>query len=251
MSDKIDTVCICISAPKSGSGKTMFTLGLIKLLRDRGLGVKCYKAGPDHIDPLFHDRINDDKEHPTENLDTFYSDREEINRIFAQGLDGADIAVVEGVMGLYDGIIPWDPKHKEVPCSDLLPHRIKASTYELASFLSSPVILIVDAKGSSASLVAQIKGFVDYDCNRLICGVVLNRCSKAVHDRLSGMISSALGIKVYGYIPECEDIRIESRYLGLVLPEEVVDIRQKTGVLASLMSECVDIDGIIKDCSSL
>ena len=226
------TGAVCIAAPASGSGKTMLTCGLIRALRDRGLKVQPYKAGPDYIDPLFHDATDpSDSLHKCENLDTFLADHDTVRSIFEECSGGADISVIEGVMGLYDGVGGTEER---------------GSTYDLAACLGAPVILVVDAKGASRSLLAVIRGFLDYDSEKLIKGVILNRCSEGVYGKLAPLIGDETGIRALGYLPVMKDIKIESRYLGLTLPDEVVDINNQIGLLAERLSESVDIDGILE-----
>ncbi len=235
------TPSLCIASPHSGSGKTMLSCGLIRALKDRGLTVQSFKAGPDYIDPLFHDTVmGDDERHDgirkCENLDTYFSDYDTVRDIFSKCSHGADISVIEGVMGLYDGLGGIDRQ---------------GATYDLASCLGVPIILIIDAKGASRSLIAMIRGFMDYDENSLIRGVILNRCTKSLYDKLSSIIREELRIRPFGYLPVLKDMGIESRYLGLTLPQEIVDIKLKLARLAECMEESVDIDGIIETCNSL
>lgn len=233
----------CISSTKSGGGKTMLTCGLIKALKNRGYTVQSFKAGPDYIDPLFHDAVSEEEaeglHNPNEgceNLDIYLAGYDGIREIFEERSRAADISVIEGVMGLYDGIGADSSKY---------------STYDTTAALSVPVILVPDAKGAMRSVVAMIKGFIDYDASSLIKGVILNRCSRSSAGLLSPVIEKELGIRCFGAVPEIRDIAVESRYLGLVLPDEVVDIKQKVDRLASVMEESVDIDGIIEACSGI
>ena len=241
----------CIAAPKSGSGKTMAACGLIKALQDRGLLVQPFKTGPDYIDPLFHDRVlmedltpDIEKEeslkyslHKCENLDTFFLEADAVRELYSRCSEGADISVIEGVMGLYDGLS--SPKPTGID-------RINGSTYELAAVLDVPVILVVDAKGASMSLIAEIRGFMHYDRAELIKGVIFNRCSGRSYELLKKAVDEELGIKPLGFIPVLTDIHIESRYLGLMLPKEVVDIKSQIKLLAGQIEESVDIDGLIE-----
>ncbi|MBO5551359.1 MAG: AAA family ATPase [Lachnospiraceae bacterium] len=227
---------VCISAPASGSGKTLISCGLIKALRDRGYTVQSFKTGPDYIDPLFHDTVLADGEPDgvtgkCENLDTYLADHETVREIYRKCSAGADISVIEGVMGLYDGVGGIS---------------LTGSTYELAACLDAPVILVADAKGASRSLVAGLRGFLDYDEADMIRGVILNRCPVSVYEALSAVIREELHIKALGYVPVMKDIRIKSRYLGLTLPDEIVDIKQQIGILADRLNTSVDIDGIIE-----
>lgn len=241
---------VCIAAPRSGSGKTMTACGLIKALQERGLSVQPFKTGPDYIDPLFHDTVlpgdpaSADKEafpkyslHKCENLDTFFLDDDAVRQLYDRCSEGTDISVIEGVMGLYDGLSSPKPTGTD---------RIKGSTYELAAVLGVPVILVVDAKGAAMSLIAGIRGFMYYDRAHLIKGVIFNRCSGRSYESLKQAVTGELGIRPLGYIPVLKDISIESRYLGLMLPSEIVDIKSKTASLARQIEESVDVDGILE-----
>lgn len=234
---------VCIAAPRSGSGKTMTACGLIKALQERGLSVQPFKTGPDYIDPLFHDTVlpgdpasGDNRVfpeyslHKCENLDTFFLDDDAVRQLYDRCSEGTDISVIEGVMGLYDGI----------GC------HYKGSTYELAAILDVPVILVVDAKGAAMSLIAGIRGFMYYDRAHLIKGVIFNRCSGRSYESLKQAVTGELGIRPLGYIPVLKDISIESRYLGLMLPSEIVDIKSKAASLARQIEESVDVDGILE-----
>ena len=198
--------------------------------------VQSFKAGPDYIDPLFHDTVLASEAYGLrirncENLDTYFAEPETVRDIYDRCSAGADISLIEGVMGLYDGAGGVS---------------LRGSTYELAVCLGSPVIIAADAKGASGSLVAALRGFLDYDKAGIIRGVILNRCSGPVCEALSPVIEEELHIKALGYLPVLKDIHIDSRYLGLTLPNEIVDIKQQLGKLADRMSGCVDIDGIIE-----
>ena len=144
---------ILIAAAKSGSGKTTLTCALLEALKSRGLSVRAFKCGPDYIDPMFHQKVIGV---PSRNLDTFFSDENGVRELFAAGEATCDISVVEGVMGLYDGL-----------------GGIKAegSAYDLACTLKMPVVLIVDAHGMGRSLLPLIAGFLHYDVEKRICGV--------------------------------------------------------------------------------
>ncbi len=219
---------IVIAAPKSGSGKTLFTIGLIKLLKDSGLKVNSFKTGPDYIDPMFHRNVLglDSK-----NLDLFFTSEDATRAIFANE-NTADVSVIEGVMGLYDGLGGVSET---------------ASTYHLAKTLDAPIVLVVDAHGMGRSVLAEIKGFVSMDTHNQIVGVILNRTSKPLFDSLSKMIETQCGIKAYGYFPKTEGLMLESRHLGLKLPDEISDLKDKIDKAAAIMEESVDVDLLISD----
>ena len=148
-----------IAAPKSGSGKTMITCALLQLLKDSGKNVSSYKCGPDYIDPMFHSRIIGAK---SSNLDPFFFEDCTLRFLLAQNASGCDVTVMEGVMGYYDGL-------------GLTSTR--ASTYELAQKTVSPVVLVVNARGAALSVLASVRGFLDFLPDDRICGVILNGCT--------------------------------------------------------------------------
>ena len=143
---------------------------------------------------------------------------------------GVDVSVVEGVMGYYDGVGG---------------NTTQASSYEVACAIDAPVVLIIDCKGASLSLAAVAKGFLEYKADSHIAGVILNRTSKVMAERLKPEIE-ALGVKVYGYLPECEEGRLDSRHLGLVLPGEIGGLKEKLKQLAETMEATIDIQGLLE-----
>ncbi len=220
---------IVIAAPKSGSGKTLVTLALISALKKRGLKVRGFKCGPDYIDPLFHREVLGI---PSKNLDLFFTDEEVTKDIFLEDND-ADISIVEGVMGLYDGVGGITEQ---------------ASTYHLAKALKAPIILVVDARGMSRSVIAQIKGFscTDMDYAGLVRGVILNRVSPSMCDLLKPEIERATGVKVFGSLADNSDFVLESRHLGLVLPGEIKKLGEMCSMAGQVLECAVDIDGILR-----
>lgn len=217
---------IIISAASSGSGKTLITIALIKALVMEGKKVCAFKTGPDYIDPLFHKKILGV---PSRNLDLFFSDEQQVKSIFCGGSSG-DISVIEGVMGFYDGLSP---------ATDT------ASTYHMAKTLKVPVVLVVDTKGMANSVLALIKGFVSMDRKKTIKAVILNNTSKNVYEALKPEIEKRFGIAVLGYFPKQKDIVIQSRYLGLLLPDEINDIQKMAEKAALELCKTVDIKKII------
>lgn len=215
-----------IAATGSGCGKTYITCGLLEALKSKG-EVRAVKCGPDYIDPMFHKKVLGI---PSKNLDLFFTDRDTVKQLFLMSCDG-DISVVEGVMGLYDGMTPYSDE---------------ASSYDLACALDIPVILVVDAKGMARSLLALIKGFLDMDREKRITGIILNRMSTGYYSTIKPVIESELGVEVLGYFPEHKDIRFESRYLGLKLPHEVDGLKSKVKTIAEDMQQTIDIDRILE-----
>lgn len=213
-----------IAAPKSGSGKTMITCALLQLLKDSGKNVSSYKCGPDYIDPMFHKKVLGV---PSKNLDTFFTDEKITVQLFLDKRADGDFAVLEGVMGLYDGLGGIYEQ---------------GSSYHLAKVTQTPIILVVDVKGMGKSVLALIAGFLQYDTQHLIKGVLLNRMSKGYYDIIKPLIEKELSVKVVGYFPEQKDIRLSSRHLGLVMPDELSDIKKQLNETADRLKKTIDMD---------
>lgn len=216
-----------IAAPKSGSGKTMITCALLQLSKDSGKNVSSYKCGPDYIDPMFHKKVLGV---PSKNLDTFFTNEKTTAQLFLDKRADGDFAVLEGVMGLYDGLGGIYEQ---------------GSSYHLAKVTQTPIILVVDAKGMGKSVLALIAGFLQYDTQHLIKGVLLNRMSKGYYDIIKPLIEKELSVKVVGYFPEQKDIRLESRHLGLVMPDELADIKEQLDELAGRLKKTIDLDMLL------
>ena len=219
---------ILLGAAASGSGKTLITCGLLQALKNRKLQVTSFKCGPDYIDPMFHSRVIGTK---SRNLDSFFADEDTVRYLLEKNARDCEISVIEGVMGYYDGLAGISPK---------------ASAYDVAKITKTPAVLIVNAKGMSLSAAAFIKGFVEYKEDSQIRGVILNQVSSMMYPRLKQIIEEELSIKVYGYVPVVKDCVLESRHLGLVMPEEIVDLQQKLMELAEILEKSVDIDGLLE-----
>ena len=212
---------ILLAAGASGSGKTLITCGLLQALVNRGLKVASFKCGPDYIDPMFH----------TRNLDTFFTDGDTTRYLLAKNASDCEIAVMEGVMGYYDGVGGITSR---------------ASAYDLASTTDTPVILIVNSRGMSVSLAAYVKGFLEYKKDSHICGVIFNQMSPMLYPRMKKLLEEELSVKVMGYVPKVEDCVIESRHLGLVLPEEIPELKSRLQKLSEVLEKTLDIDGILE-----
>lgn len=219
---------ILLGAAASGSGKTLITCGLLQALKNRKLQVTSFKCGPDYIDPMFHSRVIGTK---SRNLDSFFADEDTVRYLLEKNARDCEISVIEGVMGYYDGLAGTSAK---------------ASAYDVAKITKTPAVLIVNAKGMSLSAAAFIKGFVEYQEDSQIRGVILNQVSSMMYPRLKQIIEEELSIKVYGYVPVVKDCVLESRHLGLVMPEEIVDLQQKLMELAEILEKSVDIDGLLE-----
>lgn len=217
---------IMIAAPGSGSGKTTITCALLKALKNRGEQVVSYKCGPDYIDPMFHEKVIGI---PSKNLDTFFTGEDVTRELFLKNRTEKDVVVMEGVMGLFDGL----GGIKE-----------EGSSYHLAKVTETPIILVIDAKGMGRSVIPIIAGFLAYDKEHLIQGVILNKMSKSYYEIIKPLIEEELRISVLGYFPDQKDIHIESRHLGLVMPNELADIQKQLQVVSEELEKTVDIEAI-------
>lgn len=195
---------IIIAAPHSGSGKTTVTLGLMECLKRRGLKVAPFKVGPDFIDPGYHRLICG---RPSVNLDGWICTSEFVRETFARHAAGADIAVIEGVMGLFDGVSG---------ASD------QGSTAQIARIIGSPVVLVVDAKSQARSAAALVKGFAEFDPAVRVAGVIFNNVASESHARILREAVDSLGggVRALGFIPRDERLHVPSRHLGLLTAEE-------------------------------
>lgn len=217
---------IIISSNCSGGGKTTFTLGLMKVLKNRELEVQGYKVGPDYIDPAFHKEVT---KKASRNLDAFLTGKDGVVKSYLKG--NGDVGIIEGVMGLYDGIGAGE----------------EASTYEVSKLLGNmPIILVLSPKGQSASICAEIKGFKDYR-NANIVGVVLNSVSEKYYNLLKYSIEKNCKVKVFGYLPKTSEMALSSRHLGLVQSMEVLNLEEKLTICEKLIEEYVDVASIINE----
>ena len=217
---------LLFAAPGSGSGKTTVTCGFLRLCQKRGVRCRAFKCGPDYIDPMFHKYVLDID---GSNLDSYFLGPEEVRDLFCREAAACDLAVIEGVMGYYDGVAgisTW------------------SSSYDIAMITKTPVILIVDGKMGTLSVAAQIKGFLEYRKDSNICGVILNRTAKVTAERIRPAIEE-LGLYLAGWIPECEEGRLESRHLGLTVPGEQVALELKLDLLAEKMKDGLDVDWLL------
>lgn len=206
----------------------MITCGLLRLLTRRGRNVHSFKCGPDYIDPMFHSRILGV---PCRNLDPYFTDRETLRYLYSRNQEERDLAVVEGVMGYYDGIGGTSEA---------------GSSYELAQAAALPVILVVSCKGMSLSAAAVIKGFLDFKKPSGICGVILNQVSARIFPGLKKAVEESCGIPVLGYVPVKKEIAVESRHLGLVTPDQVEDLQQRIDSLADVLEETLDVGMLLE-----
>jgi cobyrinic acid a,c-diamide synthase len=219
---------LIVAAPASGSGKTSVTLGLMSALRQQGLRVAPFKVGPDYIDPSHHAMVCN---RPSRNLDGWMCGQDWVLQSFARGCRGADLAIIEGVMGLFDGAAG----DSEV-----------GSSAEIARWLDARILLVVDARAQARSAAALVKGFVDFDPRLEFAGVVFNRVASRNHaDLLREAVASTPGLPpVLGCLPRDEQLGLPERHLGLVTADDLAassTYRQ----LGQWVSEHLDLDSLL------
>ncbi|MFQ9575178.1 MAG: hypothetical protein ACLR0V_14570 [Roseburia hominis] len=213
---------IMIAAAGSGSGKTLLSCALMMLFSQEGKSVSAIKCGPDYIDPMFHRTVLGV---PSRNLDTFFTGERMTKSLFARAAEGADLAVMEGVMGLYDGLGGI---------------RKEGSSYHLAEVTKTPVILVVNAHGMGRSILPVIRGFLDYDRHHLIRGVILNQTSVTFCETIRPEIERELLLPVLGCLPKLKELHWDSRHLGLVMPEEIADVKKQIQMVADTLGKTLD-----------
>lgn len=219
---------IMIAAPQSGSGKTLITCALLQALKEKNYYLESFKCGPDYIDPMFHKTVLGIS---SRNLDPFFTEDSITRMLLAKGQDSRDLAVIEGVMGLYDGLGGI---------------REEASSYALAKATNTPILLTVNARGMGRSLLALLSGFLQYDTAHLIKGVILNQTPSSFASVLSKEIEETFHIPVVASFPVRDDVRIESRHLGLVMPYELEDIQSRLKIASQVLCENANIEQILE-----
>lgn len=212
-----------ITAASSGSGKTMITCGILELFKRKGLNPLACKCGPDYIDGLFHKQV---LELEGMNLDSYFEAPEELRDKYSR-LSKGHLPVVEGVMGYFDG---------------LGGSTTRASSWEVAHILDLPAVLVVDARGASVSLAALIKGFLEFErsMGSQIKAVIFNRMSPMLYPRIRELVERETGIRAAGFVPELDFLKVGSRHLGLVLPEEIAGLREQMNRLGKCLEETID-----------
>ncbi len=217
---------LLLCAPASGGGKTTLTCALLQALVNRGVNPVAFKCGPDYIDPMFHSEIIGAK---SRNLDLFFLGADTTRYLLEENSRGSGLALIEGVMGYYDGI----------------GLSAEASAWDLARTTRTPAVLVLDGRGRALTAAAVVRGMKDFRPDSGIAGVVLNRVSPMLYPRLREAIERETGVKVYGFLPNRPDCALESRHLGLVTAAEVAGLREKLSALAAQSEESVDIDGLL------
>ena len=219
---------IMIAAPQSGSGKTLITCALLQALKEKNYHLESFKCGPDYIDPMFHKTVLGIS---SRNLDPFFTEDSITRMLLSKGQDSRDLAVIEGVMGLYDGLGGI---------------REEASSYALAKATNTPILLTVNARGIGRSLLALLSGFLQYDTAHLIKGVILNQTPSSFASVLAKEIEETFHIPVVASFPVRDDVRIESRHLGLVMPYELEDIQSRLKIASQVLCENANIEQILE-----
>lgn len=219
-----------LAAPRSGSGKTTMTCALLMALKRRGCAPCAFKSGPDYIDPMFHRAVLGVE---SRSLDLFFSAPETVRTLYAKGAAGHGAAVCEGAMGFYDGL---------GGVSD------RASAWHLADTLGLPVLLVVEPKGQSLTLAAELNGLVNFRTPGHIAGILLNNCTARMHALLAPMLEKETGLPVLGFLPKLPEAVIGSRHLGLYTAAEVENLQQKLALLADAAEEHIDWPRLLALC---
>jgi cobyrinic acid a,c-diamide synthase len=217
-----------IAAPQSGSGKTTVCLAIMAALARRGMAVAPFKCGPDFIDPGYHRAVTG---RPSINLDGWMCGEEYVRQTFLTALAGKAIAVIEGVMGLFDGIAA---------------SSTDGSSAQIAAITGAPVVLVVNARGMAASAAALVKGFAGFDPRVRVAGVIFNNVGSDAHAALlrEALASHCPESICFGCIPRDESLAIPSRHLGLVTADDNPLSAEFTGRLADMAERCLDLDGL-------
>ena len=210
-----------IAAPTSGSGKTTIARGLMALLTQKGYTVQPFKCGPDYIDTKFHEAVCG---RPSINLDTFMAPKEHVRDLFHDYGANADICIVEGMMGLFDG---YD--------------RDLGSSAEIAATLGIPVVLVVDAKSAAYSMAPLLQGFINFRKDVHIAGVIFNKVGSERHFKMLQQVCDDLHIECFGYLPKQASLEQGSRYLGLDFSEKT-----ENSELTALLEQHVRWEGLTK-----
>lgn len=219
-----------LAAPRSGSGKTTMTCALLMALKRRGCAPCAFKSGPDYIDPMFHRAVLGVE---SRSLDLFFSAPDTVRALYAKGAAGHGAAVCEGAMGFYDGL---------GGVSD------RASAWHLADTLGLPVLLVVEPKGQSLTLAAELNGLKNFRTPSHIAGILLNNCTARMHALLAPMLEKETGLPVLGFLPKLPEAVIGSRHLGLYTAAEVENLQQKLALLADAAEEHIDWPRLLALC---
>ena len=218
---------LMLAAAASGSGKTTAACAILQALKNRGLSCASYKCGPDYIDPMFHRQVLGI---PSRNLDLFFAPEKTVRQLLQKSSAGKDLAFIEGVMGYYDGIASTS----------------FASSWALAQATQTPVVLVLNCRGMSVSIAAQLGGYLQYEPNSGIRGVLLNQISPSLYPEIKALIESRYPVAVCGYLPKMPDCSLESRHLGLITAEEIADLKERLQRLGEQAEQSIDLDLLLK-----
>jgi cobyrinic acid a,c-diamide synthase len=221
---------LIIAAPRSGSGKTTVTLGLLRALKRRGRIVQPFKCGPDYIDPAFHAVASGRASY---NVDSWTMRWALSAELLVRGSDGADIVIAEGLMGLFDGVVQ-------------LGRWGNGASADLAAAVGWPVVLVLDVSGQSQTAAAVARGFQDYRDGVTIAGVVLNRVGSPRHVRFVSEALENAGLTVIGALPRQADLELPERHLGLVQAEETAELETRLDALADFIEAHIDLARLVK-----
>lgn len=222
---------ILVSGPASGAGKTTVAAALMAALRKRGLTVQPFKCGPDFIDPGHHSLIC---QRPSHNIDTWMLPSEVNQRIFADACRGADAAVVEGMMGLFDGVSGGNEQ---------------GSSAEIAKLFGLPVLLVVDASSSARSVAALVHGFQSFDPHTRVVGVILNRVAGSAHAEMLTDALREMDVNLWvGWLPSQKELHLRERYLGLQTANEHSWTQDALDLMASLLERHCPLDRLLQIC---
>lgn len=218
---------LMLAAASSGSGKTTIACAILQALTRMGEHPVSFKCGPDYIDPMFHRQVLGI---PSRNLDLFFSDEATAAYLLQKNSENFSLAFIEGVMGYYDGIAT----------------TTEASSWQLAKATQTPVVLVLNCKGMSVSIAAQLGGYLSYQPDSQIKGVILNQVSKSIYPEIKALIEQRYDVAVCGYMPKMSDCSLESRHLGLVTAEEIGDLQQRLEKLGEQAMQTIDLPLLLK-----
>lgn len=219
---------LLIAGTGSGCGKTTVMCGLLYGLKQQGVRIAAYKCGPDYIDPMFHREVLGI---PSGNLDSYFTDADVLHAMVDRRCHDADLILIEGVMGYYDGIGMTD----------------RGSSHEIAEITETPAVLVVNGRGMANSVGALLRGFLSYDDNGSSRpkGVIFNQISEKMYPKLAGLAQRE-GFRPLGFFPQQRIFTMQSRHLGLMMPEEMEDFQNKLSDLYEIIKNTIDWEGLLE-----
>lgn len=217
---------VMIVGTGSNSGKTTITCGVLKALKNRGMKLSSFKCGPDYIDPMFHSKVIGTH---SRNLDLYMCGENSVKYLLNKNSELTDFSIIEGVMGMYDGLGMSDDY----------------SSNHLSLVTDTPEILVVNGRGKSVSILAEISGYMNFRKNN-IKGIILNNISEGMYSFFKKAIEEELKVEVFGFLPSLKEVEFKSRHLGLITANEIEDIQNKIDILAEACEKNIDLDRIIE-----